>query len=175
MSNCESNDRDFQDFLRKCSQISITQCQEIANFICRSNDENEVKEGFEKLLENQPLLNFNFYSGQTYWRGRKCDADGYQHINELSYPPSHKIKEHGSLNNLHIPILYTSSRKYTALMEIGAHQGCHIHLIGYRIKEDKPLRIGLIGELFHVYRTGLSMLNPCIGESLNDLMNNSLT
>lgn len=155
----------------KYQQISIAKCREIAKAIDSSIDENEIKDKFLALLDRQPFLNFHFGIGSVYWRGRKCvNADGYLNVSELSYPPAHFAKV-GRLNNQNQPMLYLASKRFTAFSEVNANPGDYIHIIGYRIRKNKSIKIGLIGDLFHVYRTGLSMLLPECGELLNNKLN----
>lgn len=152
-------------------QISIARCRDIVNVIDSLKDENEIKYNFSYLLDQQPFLNFHFGRGSVYWRGRKCGTeDGYLNVSELSYPPAHFAKI-GRLNNQNQPMLYLASRRFTAFSEINANPGDYIHIIGYKIRKDKSLKIGLIGDLFHVYRTGLSMLASEAGKHLNDVLN----
>ena len=152
-------------------QISIARCRDIVNVIDSSKDENEIKYNFSYLLDKQPFLNFHFGRGSIFWRGRKCDiADGFLNVSELSYPPAHLAKVN-RLNNQNQPMLYLASRRFTAFSEINANPGDYVHIIGYKIQKDKSLRIGLIGDLFNVYRTGMSMLTSEVGKYLNDVLN----
>lgn len=155
----------------KYQQISAAKCREIAKAIDSLIDENEIKDKFSSLLDEQPFLNFHFGRGSVFWRGRKCGtADGFLNVSELSYPPAHLAKV-GRLNNQNQPMLYLASRRFTAFSELNANPGDYVHIIGYKIRKDKSLRIGLIGDLFHVYRTGLSMLTSEAGKHLNDVLN----
>ena len=77
----------------------------------------------------------------------------------------------GRLNNQNQPMLYLASRKFTAFSEINANPGDYVHIIGYKICKNKSIKIGLIGDLFHVYRTGMSMLSSEAGEVLNNKLN----
>jgi hypothetical protein len=155
----------------KYQQISVAKCREIAKAIDSSIDENEIKDKFSSLLDEQPFLNYHFGIGSVFWRGRKCDtANGFLNVSELSYPPAHLAKV-GRLNNQNQPMLYLASRKFTAFSEINAKPGDYIHIIGYKIRKNKSIKIGLIGDLFHVYRTGMSMLSSEAGEVLNNKLN----
>jgi hypothetical protein len=128
----------------------------------------EIQNSFLALLDQQPLLNLNFGRGSIFWRGRKSvSADGYSNISELFYPKVNFAKI-GRLNEQGEPMLYLASRKFTVLTEINAQPGDYVHIIGYRIRRNQATKIGLIGDLFHVYRTGLSMILPEVGETLKN-------
>lgn len=152
-------------------QMPIKQCQAIIAEILSLKDIAEIRDRFSLLLQAQPLLNYNFGPGSIFWRGRKCDnLDGWKNVSDVWYPQPGVAKA-GRLNNPYEPLLYLSSRRFTVFSEVRAKPADVIHILGCRIKEGKNIRIGLIGDLFHVYRTGLSMISSEVGRLLNNTLN----
>lgn len=157
------------------SQMPIDKCQKIIEEICKTDEPDKIRRGFFELLREQPVLNFNYYPGQIFWRGRKFESgDLHVHVKDLFCPPLDKTKTPGRLNNLQSSLLYTTTKKSTAYAEIHAESGDYVYLVGYKMKGDKTIKVKLIGEFFHIYRTGLSLINPSLGHDLHRFMNKSL-
>lgn len=156
------------------NQMPLGECRKVIDCIKKSTDPNTIKEGFSLLLKEQPILNFNWGPGQEFWRCRKSD-NGIIYTNSKDFycPSPEKIKAPGRLNGVGVPLLYMSTKRTTAYSELRAQPGDILYTICYKIREEKTVRIRLIGELFHVYRTGLSMINPSVAGIVHELMNNS--
>jgi RES domain-containing protein len=118
-----------------------------------SNSETVIREHLRALLDEYPVVSFGLLRGNTFWRGRKAGAVPFKHISELSYPPPQSTKL-GRLNEEAKPSLYAALRRETALREISAVEGDYVQLIGFRVKPEHTIGIAVIGELFHIFKTG---------------------
>jgi len=111
------------------------------------------RELIDSLLAAHQVINFNIGRGSVFWRARISSPQGFATERELSYPPP-ALTGVGRLNEPGQPCLYLASRRDTAMAEISAIEGQHVHLAGFRILPDKVLRLIAIGEWLHVHKTG---------------------
>lgn len=158
-------------------QMDIEKCRHFRNVIDTSKDEHEIRDSLRLLLENQPLLNHNFGSGDTLWRGRVCpdengclDEKGRSHIDQLFCPPIEHATTAGRLNNPYDPILYLSFRKFAVFAEINAQPNDYVHLVAYSLKKRSQIRTSVVGELVRVYRSGVSFI-PGLSSKIHSILN----
>jgi RES domain-containing protein len=71
----------------------------------------------------------------------------------MRYPPSHAVKV-GRLNDHGSRCFYAATTENTALAEIGLHEGDFVQIAGFRVKPGAGIRVAVVGELFHVHKTG---------------------
>lgn len=75
------------------------------------------------------------------------------------------------MNNPLEPVLYVSLSNVSALAEVKAEEGDHVHLIGYRIRNSEKIRCGIVGEIFNVHRSGTAKFSEQLGKRLNNVLN----
>lgn len=138
--------------------MNLDDCEEVFHQIRESNQSEDLMAKFMRLFGDYEILNFALGPGGIYWRARKCDsANGFAKITDLAAPPAICCAA-GRLNEPNQPVLYAATREVTALGEIGAKSGDYVHLVGFRILKERTLRLGFIGDYFHVYKTGQSKI-----------------
>lgn len=98
------------------------------------------------------------------------DCTGFSSTADLYYPPPN-ITEAGRINEAGAPVLYLSFNKFTTLCEIGARQGDHVHLVGYSMNQDRPLRTLIIGEINNVHKRGQGLIPGRLSEEINRILN----
>ncbi|WP_243323600.1 RES domain-containing protein [Geothrix sp. SG200] len=133
--------------------MTLDECEQIFDEINQSVDPQVLAMLLERLLSVYPVLNFEMGRGSLFYRARKSDSSPYQNISEMSSPPPSQTRV-GRLNDPGKPCLYAATRSGTALTELSASDGEYFHIMGFKIKPNHAIRIGTIGELYHVHKTG---------------------
>jgi hypothetical protein len=119
------------------NQLPLDECENLFSVILASEKEKTLAKAFDRLLAEQPLFGYGFGRYDFYWRARKCcSSDGFDNICEMVYPPPPATCGDG-LNDQGSPVLYASTREWTALMEIDAQPGDFVHLVGLRLKQGE--------------------------------------
>lgn len=151
--------------------IEINYLQECCRKVLASTDATLVEAQLRWLLKDYSLINYAIGYDRAIWRGRKCKSPtGYRSLSELYYPPIEHTNA-GRLNNSGDPLLYVALNKFAVFEEIGAQEGDYIHLVGYRIKKDNPIRCCVVGEVLNVHRSGQAWASRELGSSLNSILN----
>lgn len=117
----------------------------------------EVCHALEPIFDYYEVMNIELGRDSVFWRARLAEANPFGSLNEMTYPPAPYAKL-GRLNDDKSPCLYAATREETALLEIGAAQDTYVQLIGFKVKPNAAIRVALIGELLHVYKTGYPRL-----------------
>jgi hypothetical protein len=126
---------------------------------------------FRRLLKEQPLMSYVWGEGPIFWRGRRCDSEeGFSTLSEVTYPCKTSVRA-GRLNDDNEPMLYGASQLVTVLNELSVQRGSFVHFIGFTIKPGHDVRLGLVGEQYHIYHTGLS---PVLGNVPGDSIQRAL-
>ena len=133
--------------------MTLDDCETHFTAIRLSRDALEVRSRLRVLLDAYPVVSFELGRGSVFWRARKVGVKPHDNAADVGYPPIAATPQ-GRLNDLGAPSLYAATRRTTALREIGVAAGDHVQVMGFRVKPDRTLRLGAIGELFHVYKTG---------------------
>lgn len=128
-------------------------CDELFAAIRAETAEHAIRSLLVELLVDYKFLSMQLGRGSVFWRGRPIESKPFDDAYELSYPPK-EVARVGRLNDRGSPILYASTREETVLHELEANAGDLVQFLGFRVKEDKSIRLAAIGEMFHVYRTG---------------------
>jgi hypothetical protein len=138
--------------------VQFDELDRIFEKIKKSRDIDEIGLDIARLFSEYKLLSYELPEGYCiYWRGRKCDESGYKNVADLSPPPS-ELCANNRLNDAGSPILYAATRLETALAEIGAKEGDYVHLLGMRVPPAISLKMALVGDYFHLSRSGVSPL-----------------
>lgn len=148
----------------------IEYLQRLSRSILTDFEATSVTRKLEEIVRYYELINYDLSYDWPIWRARKClSPEGYENVCDLSYPPNQFAKP-GRLNNPKEPILYASLSNFSALAEIGAEEGDHVHLIGYKIKNGDKIRCGIVGEVFNVQRSGRAKISEHLGAELNRIL-----
>jgi hypothetical protein len=146
-------------------QMNLDECQELFEKIGGTNNHVCLRRLFRKLLKRHPLLSYGYGEGPIFWRGRQCESEGgFSTLSEVTYP-SAAIAETGRLNDRNQPMLYGASQILTVLNELSVRQGSFVHYIGFVVKPGNCVRLGVVGEQYHIFHTGLS---PVLGKVPGD-------
>jgi hypothetical protein len=126
----------------------------------------------EPLFNAYKVVNIELARGNTiFWRARIAKSYPWASIKEMGCPPAIQV-DAGRLNDQHSPCFYSATRDSTALAEIGVKAGDFIQLAGFRPMVETPIRVAVIGELYHTYKTGyLRVTGSDPGLSLNRYIN----
>lgn len=131
----------------------LDECDRIASELETDITVERRVELLERLVVSHSVFNMELGRGSVFWRARKCDASGYTKEELMTYPPSH-ITGTGRFNDRREPSLYLSTRRETALAEIGTRPGDYVQVAGFRIRESESVRPLLVGEWLHVHKRG---------------------
>lgn len=150
--------------------LNINYLHELCEQIKTETDSGEIYDKFSFLLGFYDVVNYNFSYSGIIWRGRICDSElGYENIKEVGFPPK-ELTPVNRLNEQFDPLLYSSINQYAILDEIGADEGSYVHMVGYSTIQEKPLRLGFVGEMAHTHRWGNARLSDSLGEQLRKIM-----
>lgn len=142
-----------------------------ATSILTETDGNGLYKKWCNFLRHYEAINYSLSYDFPLWRARKCiDSTGFANTGELYYPPP-SITKAGRVNEAGAPVLYLSFSKFTTLYEIGARQGDYVHLAGYSMNKDRPLRTLIIGEINNVHKRGQGLLPGRLSEEINKILN----
>src|ERR1043166_10303257 len=99
----------------KYNQISLDNSDRIFRQIRNAITEQSLGPLFDKLLAQQPILQYGVTRGSFFFRGRKCTTDrGFPSVFDTVYPPASKARVE-RLNDSGDPLLYASTRALTVL------------------------------------------------------------
>jgi hypothetical protein len=135
------------------SAMTLDECEKVFDAALSSTTESEFCLVIEPLFKEYEILSLEFGRGSIFWRARIIESAVYSNLSELDYPPPNLAKQ-GRLNDHGSPCFYISARKETALAEVGAKEGQLVQLAGFRIVNEFPLRLAVIGEYSNVQKNG---------------------
>lgn len=133
--------------------MTLDDCEKIFHQAISSESESAFCKAVDPLFKEYEILSLNFGRGSMFWRARPIEVEIYPNISGLDYPPPDVAKQ-GRLNDRGAPCFYIAARKETALAEVGAREGQLIQLAGFRIKNESPIRLAVIGEYANVQKNG---------------------
>ncbi len=153
--------------------MTLDECEELFHSVRTATQFDVLQRCFVQLLSAYEVLNFQLGPGSIYWRARRCDTSaGFAKIKDLG-PPPRALCTVGRLNDANDPVLYAATREVTTLSEIDVGPGDYVHLVGYRVVNRGLLRLGFLGDYFHVYKTGQSIVGGTEpGRALTRIINN---
>jgi hypothetical protein len=131
----------------------LDDCEKIFDQALSSESESAFCHAVEPLFREYEILSLEFGRGSMFWRARVIEKEIYPNISDLDYPPPGLAKR-GRVNDLASPCFYIAQRKETALAEVSATEGQLIQLAGFRIKNESPIRLAVIGEYANVQKNG---------------------
>ncbi|MDQ7729820.1 RES family NAD+ phosphorylase [Halomonas sp. SpR8] len=131
----------------------LDDCEEIFHQALSSESETAFRNAIDPLFKEYEILSLEFGRGSMFWRARLIESEMYPNISDLDYPPP-ELTRQGRLNDPGAPCFYISARKETALAEVGATEGQLVQLAGFRIKNESPIRLAVIGEYSNVQKSG---------------------
>lgn len=133
--------------------MNLDECEAIFDKALASNTEAEFCYAIEPLFNEYEILSLEFGRGSIFWRARVISGAPYTNLSEMDYP-SAKYARVGRLNDLGEPCFYISARKETALAEVEAREGQRVQLAGFRIVNEAPILLAVIGEYSNVQKNG---------------------
>lgn len=134
--------------------MTLDQCEVLFRAISNAQSLPEACLHLTRLFEYYKLVTIEIGRGNnTYWRARVAGPEPWPTIADMGYPPQH-VAKCNRLNDAGSPCFYGATREVTALCEIAVDAGQYVQLAGFRVFDETPIRIAVIGELFHVYKTG---------------------
>ena len=133
--------------------MTLDDCDSIFELALQSKSESEFRFLIEPLFNHYQILSLEIGRGTIFWRARQISEKPYLNLSELDYPPANLAKT-GRLNDINEPCFYISAREETALAEVEAQDGQLIQLAGFRILNEAPIRLAVIGEFSNVQKNG---------------------
>jgi RES domain-containing protein len=151
--------------------MNLEECDYIFAQVLGASSPSAVCHALQPLFDHYEVINIELNRGIVFWRARLTEEKPWAAVAEMGYPPA-KYAKPGRLNDENTPCLYAATREETALQEIGAKENDLVQLVGFRAKLETPIRIAVIGELFHVYKTGyLRLTGNDPGRSISRYLN----
>jgi hypothetical protein len=133
--------------------MTLDDCESIFHRALSSVSESAFCRAVEPLFKDYEILSLEFGRGSMFWRARSIESDVYPKLSDLDYPPPEHARL-GRLNDRGVPCFYIAARTDTALAEIGVTEGQLVQLAGFRIKNESPIRLAVIGEYANVQKNG---------------------
>lgn len=133
--------------------MNTEECEKLFSKAMKSSSETEFFHSIDPLFSEYGILSIELGRGSTFWRARKINDEIYPNIDDLNYPPP-EIVNIGRLNDKGIPFFYASADIETALAEVDPEEGQLVQLAGFKIKNEFPLILAVIGEYSNVQKNG---------------------
>ena len=133
--------------------MNIEECEKLFSNAMKSDSEAEFYYSIEPLFNEYEILSVELGRGSTFWRARKINAGIYLNVDDLGYPPA-EIVNFGRLNDKGTPFFYISADIETALAEVDPDDGQLVQLAGFKVNNESPLIIAVVGEYSNVQKIG---------------------
>ena len=133
--------------------MTLDDLENIFDKAITSVSESEFCDVIAPLFKEYEILSLEFGRGSIFWRARLIDKEVYPNLSNLDYPPPERARQ-GRLNEAGVACFYIAASKETALVEIGATEGQLVQLVGFRVKNETPIRLAVIGEYANVQKNG---------------------
>jgi hypothetical protein len=133
--------------------LILDDCERIFRQASLSESESAFCYAIAPLFKEYEILSLELGRGTTFWRARVIEQDVYPNISDLDYPPP-ALARQGRLNDFGTPCFYVSTHEDTALKEVGAAEGELVQIAGFRVIDEFPIRIAVIGEFANVQKNG---------------------
>lgn len=137
-------------------QMSAAECRDVVAALHAAHDDGARDAAISRLLQHQPVLNYGYGTGHTFWRARRLShGERFEREEDMLWPP--QPPGGGRAHRPGTPMLYTASRRDTALAECEPAAGDLFQFVGVRIRARAEARLIPLGEIFAVVRTGISL------------------
>lgn len=134
--------------------MRIDEVEDYCELVLKSSNPIEIESTFKILLTYYKCSSIRLSRESTFWRARNLEGRAlFNNIADLSYPPKNLTKS-GRMNKANEPIFYLSTRKETALAEIGIKEMDFVQVAGFRIAHGKELAVSIIGMFWNVFKNG---------------------
>lgn len=151
--------------------MTLDECDRMFEVVRKASTPAEACHALEPLFSVYEVISIELTRGTIFWRARIAQDQPWTSITEMGYPPKEHVT-HGRLNDKHSPCFYAATRDNTALAEIGVNEGDYAQIAGFRVKLETPIRVAVVGELYHVQKTGyLRLTGTDPGLSINRHIN----
>lgn len=142
------------------SGMTLDECEDIFDRALSSASEAAFCYCVEPLFAEYEIISLELGRGSIFWRARIIGSEPFATLSELSYPPPEHAKT-GRLNDCGLPCFYISACQETALAEVGAAYGQKVQLAGFRVLNECPVRLVVIGEYANVKKNGYMHFAGC--------------
>ena len=151
--------------------MTLDECDRLFATVQKASSPAEACHALAPLFEHYAVISIELTRGNIFWRARVAAERPWPAVSEMAYPPA-PIARPGRLNDEHSPCLYAATRVNTALTEISVQAGDFVQIAGFRVKLETPLRIAVVGELYHVHKMGyLRLVGTDPGRSMSRYLN----
>jgi hypothetical protein len=133
--------------------MNIEECEKLFTKAIKSNSKAEFYNSIAPLFNEYEILSITLGRGSIFWRARIINNDIYPNADDLDYPPP-VIASANRLNDKGSPFFYISTDIETALAEVGPVDGQLVQLAGFKVKNESPLNVAVIGEYSNVQKCG---------------------
>ena len=133
--------------------MTLDECETIFDKALASTTEAEFCYLIEPLFTEYEILSLELGRGSIFWRARLILDGPYTSLSEMDYPPAEYAKV-GRLNEIGTPCFYISAQMETALAEVEAKEGQRVQVAGFRILNEAPIFLAVIGEYSNVQKCG---------------------
>lgn len=154
-------------------QMSAAECRDVVAALHAAREDGDRQAAITLLLQHQPVLNYGYGSGHTFWRARRLpQGERFEREEDMLWPP--KPSGGGRAHRPGTPMLYTAARRDTALAECEPAVGDLFQLVGVKIRARAEARLIPLGEIFAIVRTGISLTEDATkARTLESLVNAS--
>lgn len=151
--------------------MTLDDCDHLFATVHKAASPAEACHALTPLFEHYEVISIELMRGIVFWRARVAADRPWQALSEMGYPPAPSVRP-GRLNDEHSPCLYAATRVNTALAEISVQAGDFVQIAGFRIKRETPIRIAVVGELYHAHKMGyLRLVGTDPGGSMSRYLN----
>lgn len=133
--------------------MNIEECEKLFSCAVKNDSEAEFYYTIEPLFSEYEILSITLGRGHIFWRARKIEDEIYPNVDDLDYPPVKDVNV-GRLNDKGIPFFYISADIETALAEVEPDDGQLVQVAGFKVKNESPLIIAVVGEYSNVQKNG---------------------
>lgn len=133
--------------------MNIEECEKLFSTAIKCTSEAEFYYSIEPLFSEYEILSIELGRGNTFWRARKIDSEVFGNVDDLDYPPAEVVNV-GRLNDKGSPFFYISVDIETALAEVEPNDGQLVQVAGFKVKNESPLVVAVVGEYSNVQKNG---------------------
>jgi hypothetical protein len=154
-------------------ELTFDQCDDIFDRMLNCATEKEFLTNLDFLIPYYKFISVELGKGSMFWRARALPegTPRFNGLSEMSCPPAALVKE-GRLNGALHPCLYLSNNRMTALAEISATRSQFVQLAGFRIAENRTIRLASIGYFSDAHKGRIpSVGGPVVFNALTSALN----
>lgn len=151
--------------------MDIEECEKLFVRALQSKNEAEFCHLVDPLFHEYEVLSLELGRGSIYWRARVIKNGIFHELANLDYPPP-EVSVRGRLNDEGDPFFYISANMETALAEVSPEDGELVQIAGFKIKDESPLALSVVGEYSNVQKNGyIHFLGTDPEQSIRNILN----